>query len=603
MRFSVFLGLGMFAATSIVTATSLPGYQQQFILQYADAKSAEASRLVLRPLPRRYTLAFSARWDDTNPKGHTNTLNIMAKHGAKGTFFLTHYDFSGFVEQAKAKGCSIGLHTLSHPWLPALCPNVQFRQYMRNRVELEIGSQTPVVTQVLPFCAYSSPVPYTQTDLGKVLSAVGVIGAPEVHYPNFARRVGISEKEIALSRILQPGDQNIDRKKFDASFAAVLKNADSMKAHPSLSIAMHSWHTPAGLVELEKIFASRAGNPDWWYCNQNEYAAYRYDFHHANPSRKVEGNRVCWTVTRTRPENAGAQLSLWFETAGPQPVKAEGANLKDGLVELPSDSAYPLPAVYDLAKTDGRCPRIAFLRLKLTRREATRWELEIQNDSGKKLDDLITTFYFPPQWKLPAIHVASPSTSEKNLSIAARQPEAASSHPRFARGREYYVAALNFSCDGKRYRVYAELLAQTPPHPVTTLADHARIFCPIPLNADLTELSKPGTALKFTGAEEYPTVQNLNLALGYINDNSAAPKKWAEKKEKHFPFAAIMDFQSDVETIREITCNSKTMWCNGVKLPQPSQKFVWQIPVRKGNNRLTVAGTLGNAELFVVPNF
>ena len=66
-------------------------------------------------------------------------------------------------------------------------------------------------------------------------------------------------------------------------------------------MAMHSWHTPEGLINLDCAYAMVANNPEWWYCNQNEYGAYRYETQNTSIAKKVDGKNAEFTVTRMEP--------------------------------------------------------------------------------------------------------------------------------------------------------------------------------------------------------------------------------------------------------------------------------------------------------------
>ena len=80
-----------------------------------------------------------------------------------------------------------------------------------------------------------------------------------------------------------------------------LGNEKALAIQPSVSMAMHSWHTPEGLINLDCAYAMVANNPEWWYCNQNEYGAYRYETQNTSIAKKVDGKNAEFTVTRMEP--------------------------------------------------------------------------------------------------------------------------------------------------------------------------------------------------------------------------------------------------------------------------------------------------------------
>ena len=70
-----------------------------------------------------------------------------------------------------------------------------------------------------------------------------------------------------------------DGRPIDDAFATFLRNKSIKKANPNISFDMHVWYrTPEAWRNFEAQLDKYGRNPKWWYCNQNEYAAYRYQF-------------------------------------------------------------------------------------------------------------------------------------------------------------------------------------------------------------------------------------------------------------------------------------------------------------------------------------
>ena len=147
---------------------------------------------------------------------------------------------------------------------------------------------------------------------------------------------------------------------------------------------MHSWHTKEGLVNLDKAYARLANNPEWWYCNQNEYGAYRYEAQNVSVTKKVRGKQAEFTVTRMQPIELGARVPLWFSIEKAKAVGVSGAKLHGNSVELPHDDAQTLPAVFGRTDANGKSREIPFVSLILKHSAPKTWDAVL-----KTLDDLL----------------------------------------------------------------------------------------------------------------------------------------------------------------------------------------------------------------------
>ncbi len=437
-------------------------YEQQVEVTFPDAGAAAAAQLQPRPLPRRYTLHFSARWDDSTA-GHARTNAVQARHGIKGTFFFNaaNDDHVKLAQDILAAGSTIGLHTDNHPNLSTLCPSRQFYEFMHNRMVLESRINASVVTQALPGCVYTSPQPYTQHDIGRILQAVGVIGTPEVYYPTFGRNLAYPEKALAESFPLRPGDREINVASFKQSFAKILQNRDAMSAHPSVAVGIHSWHTAQGIKDLETLYRDNAHNPDWWYANHNDYGAYRYEALNTRISKRVAGNRAVFTITRFRPEELGANVPLWLEVTGAKPSAVAQAALHDDLIELPHATSVGLPDLYDAVNADGRSAKFPSLSAALTQPAPQQWSFTVTNTGTETLQDLQATFFFPPQWPKLTIRSDKASLAPGAAAVFTAEQAEPNRALRFQLDRAYYAARLDFNVNGRRGRLYADLF--TPP--------------------------------------------------------------------------------------------------------------------------------------------
>ena len=367
------LGVVFCTAAALAAPADFPGmrsYVQTVKVRYATGAEAEKSELRPMALPNWYKIAFSGRWDD-NSLNHYRTHAAMTDHRIKGTFYLTNPGRvrrlgPEFCRKLLEKGCSLGIHTLSHPFLPTLNPNEQFYEIMHLRAIREPDSDSMFSTMVYPYCRFGSNFePEIILDLGRAMRNTGVIGAPTVRYNKQEQAFGYPAGTLAESFLLRPGDRDPNPEIFHKQLSSALKNSSALEKNPCISISMHSWHTAEGLKTLRKLLQEVADCPDWWYCNQNEYAAYRFEFHQTKVTKKVEGNVAVYTIERYEPATLGAAPALWFSLSGVKPQAVEGAVLKAAAgrlaLEVPHDSAYRLPETISLLKEDGSFDKFPYL--------------------------------------------------------------------------------------------------------------------------------------------------------------------------------------------------------------------------------------------------
>ena len=89
MKFTALTLAAVFATVSVFAENPLGfrEYQQKFTLSFPSEQDAQKAELKAKPLPADYKLAYSSRWDDSEPK-HLDTHEVMVRNNIKGTFFL-----------------------------------------------------------------------------------------------------------------------------------------------------------------------------------------------------------------------------------------------------------------------------------------------------------------------------------------------------------------------------------------------------------------------------------------------------------------------------------------------------------------------------------
>ncbi|MBQ7651927.1 MAG: hypothetical protein IJS15_13265 [Victivallales bacterium] len=569
-------------------------YRQRFELEFQRAEEASAAKIVVQGLPASYKLAFSSRWDDT-AAGHLRTHKVMLDHKVPGTFFLFHF-FKPWETPAQQRqycqellqgGCSIGLHTYTHPLLTVTDSFEQFREYMYNRIQLESISQSPVNSQVLPFCNWWAPDEIVPKSIGQAFRAAGVISSPDIFWPSGDAPMGYPKGTLAISKPLTPGDRKPDLAKLEEQLAQILQNTNGIAQNPSLSMAMHSWHTePEGLEALHQAYERVADNPEWWYCNQNEYGAYRYEALNASVKTAVDGKVVTVTVQRMVPYELGARVPLWFTVEGAAPKSAAGAILHDSKVELPHDERQVLPAVYGRMEKDGKSSDIPFATLRLEHTNVQAWAATLWTTDGKPVEKLAFIFRFPPAWERETIRVNvkdAVRTYTAKVTQANRREEFY-----FQYGRPYYAVQADFVRDGVRYRLWADL-QENAQEGLPLRASEAARFYQVAKDADFAALSQPGADLAALGAvlmEKFSVPRTQASAPGVLCPPSADAKNWPKEAEA---CASVLEFSPKVAepiVLRSGTLRKAQLWLNG-KLVKPKEDE-YTLAVIPGVNRIAI---------------
>ncbi len=565
-------------------------YKQKFTLTFPTEQDAKNAVLKAKPLPADYKIAFSSRWDDSTPS-HLKTHNIMLKHKIKGTFFLGNNDWvlknhPNYLSELLKGGCTFGAHTLTHPQLPGQNAYEHFREYMLNRIKIETQSQSPVNSQAIPFCNWWNQDSKIPQSIGWAMRASGIISSPDVLYPNRENEIGYPKKSLAQSKFFAPGDRNPDLEKMEKMLKNALNDKKSLAIQPSITYGIHSWHTPEGLVNLDKAYARLANNPEWWYCNQNEYGAYRYEALNTSVEKKVNGKNAEFTVTRIMPFELGADVPLWFAVDNAKPSAVSGAKLHGTSVEIAHDKSHFLPSVFGYAGKDGICKEIPFATLVLTHPKELMWFAKFKTLDGKPVEQLAFTFRFPSPYDVENRRqdVSSPA---KDVTAQASIHTKNKTELYYKYGRPYYVIQADFIRDGKRYRLYADLHEKEAANLPMTMNDAARYFIS-PESPELAKLSAASAKPSELGLTEVVLPKRPNVGTGIIYPGHMNKKNWKDKAE----YLAVIDFKplkagkiTITSTVGQLWKKSE-LWLNGSKIEFKQNKA--EITLVDGINRFVL---------------
>ncbi|MCQ2403880.1 MAG: polysaccharide deacetylase family protein [Lentisphaeria bacterium] len=585
MKNRLFTMTATVACAALVNANplGLRSYEQRFTMTFATQEEARAAKVALMPLPDGCELAFSARWDDTTV-AHRRTHEVMKRNDIKGTFFENSPRW--FKEDEREEhyrilregGCSFGVHTMTHPFMNLRDANTIFWEYMRSRVLVETGTHSQATTTVMPYTRWNNSADaQTALDIGRAIQATGLIGSPDVFCPYGEAELGLAKNTLAMGFLLRPGDTDPDYDLAQTQLSGYLENP-VLKDNPDISMSMHSWHTDDGLVTLDRIFASMAHNPKWWYCNQNEYAAYRYEFRHDQVEKFVQGNTATFVVTRVSPAELGASVPLSLQLTGAAPTALSGIEKTGDFYRLPHAAEFGCPVVFGLADEDGKCTEIPGVTAKLAHAEKGVWTLTLEN-SGAALENVDVIFRFGPAWEHLTLRGHQNTVADGAVFTAVQE------HRREGKGYQwgapYYVAQIDFVQDGVHKRLYAEL--QESAEPIVRTAcprDLARAWDATNV-ADFAKLSVAGAALPAQPEQKV------------FRDGYRPDVMWiaaGEPGDAWSSFTAyVLDFQTANDATKALLCFSvpKEVWLNG-RLLDLKQKEALEVDLQPGVNRVVL---------------
>src|SRR5271157_1795400 len=423
-----------FLAASVLSASppgdalgpaSMEPYSQTILVTFKSGEAARRARLHIAPLYHDLRAAFSTRMDDST-LNDLRAAEVMGTFGQKGTFYLNDprswYQDSpetGIVMPSNpaeviprrllANGNSIGGHTLAHEMLPALSKNAAFREIMGVRVTLETRVATPLNSFVYPFVDFESAMRggADRADLEEMLRRSGFYQLAEHRY-NTDWDSGLQDG------IFVTLDNDSGGGRYTES---VLTETRGEADRPLFLVTMHAWVRAwgaPGFPKLAAIYGRWSNREDWWYCNQNQYAAYRYQALHSRLVTIVEGSTLKAVLRRPSPLDLNDWTPLTFKVDGvsrDDAVSVSSALADTKALTLGEAFAFdlfhdrgkgPVEAYAETAVTDGQ-PRgpaggVEGLQAVLQRKEGM-LALLLHNGGTQNLRDIRIVFRLPLRWQ------------------------------------------------------------------------------------------------------------------------------------------------------------------------------------------------------------
>lgn len=485
-------------------------FQDELKLEFHSPEAARKAELTTAPLYGDKKLAVSARWDD-NSGAHVAMAERMRDAGWKGTFYLNKLDEKyrlAVLPKLLDNGCGIGSHSMTHPMLPALNPNDMFQEVLENRIRLEAAADRPVLSFVTPGGSMSLWIPGDQLTtplLGEALRRGGFIGGPDFGPP---RSYGLPSQAWQGGRVIQPGDSATEER-FDTVMNDALAKERAERTLLPITVGVHTQQiTPKALDVYRDKYRQYGGTPDWWYCEFNEYAAYRYRALHAKiEALEPEGAARAFRVSMIRPREFSTTLPLTFRCSEaikaashggrPLTISPDGHcfdwNGKDG----PAAKIDVVENNPESAEFPGIKAALAFAK------DANRLTLTLENNSARELSDLTVVFHLPMLWKngdarfrLEKLPMSGKKTFACDLGEINPEPE-------FREGVLFFAARVDFRLARQNGRLYAVTRSEQKYSPGDTPRDKALLLGPLPederLVASLQALSLPEKKLEDVG--------------------------------------------------------------------------------------------------------
>lgn len=440
-------------------------------VECSSPQEAEKADLKILPLPPGKNVAFSCRWDDTNPR-HPLMKRLMTKYGYKGTFYLAGLSRKNYKEEVLPEllkdGCSIGNHTLHHLYLPLFTPNGIHYEILGARILHESVSDRPENAFVFPFGKISWPfLPDSEQIISTCLRRAGILGGPDLATHRLDQLPG-NEFYSPEGKMILPGDRNTKTEKFDSDVKRHLPPPGET-AH--LVLGIHVWHSDEDLRRLGESLKKYADRPDWWYCNENEFLAYaRMRCHARIEGKKVEGNDAVFTIALPFPEDLGCSIPLWAECAGKV---------------FPVEHTRKIPQSIDAVEGPGNSVKFPGLQAQLSLEKPNRIRLSIVN-SGEALEDARITLRLPPVFRQETIVLQEPKIEGNYTKEWALELDPSVSPA----GKQLTASQIDFTRNGTRGRLWVSCL-QKNPHPADEILS-VRCSTKKFTETEMEALSRPG---------------------------------------------------------------------------------------------------------------
>jgi len=443
----------------------MEAYTQRVTITLASEEAARRAQVRPAPLLGDKEWAVTCRWDDLI-KDDLKMRDVMEAHGYRGNFYLNapRKGFGAEMGRALLKGGNrIGGHSMTHPYLPYLNRNRLFWEVAAVRAQWEALTDSPICSFAFPFVAFRNRIEgdLVHHDIAAALLRAGYYHAPIGHLNNWFNT------GLLVTPLLPSDGAPIDEKA-----KQYLADPEHARVHPVMSFSMHVWYdTDEKWAKFEEQLDAYGRRPEWWYCNQNEYAAYRYQFEHTRVKAQVDGRRLMLELQRPvlRELNDAVPLTFLIEGVAPEAVAEVGCETAQvdvlapaqggALFNLHHDRSQALPVAIGLIENPDNhaepletdvADEFPDLRALLAWKDE-RLQVVLDN-GGEPLEDVVITYRLPLAWT-PGVerrHVGTVSGPHRDVLT----PVLARPDDKYTSGAPYFAAQVDFVRGGTPGRLH-----------------------------------------------------------------------------------------------------------------------------------------------------
>lgn len=584
------------AAMAAANPLEFPSYEQLVEVEFATPEAAAAAVCEIAPLPGDASVAFSCRWDDSNP-AHIAKGEMMNRAGVKGNFYFcgpgNAFTATG-PKKLMTMGHAIGNHTVNHPSMMTLSPNAAFWNIATNRIALEVNTQHTITSYVSPFGWQQSPLdPEQARTVAACLVADGHFVSQDRDQPwsKLPSRTWMWTNRFAAD------DRNPQREAFVKGFRAMYAQAKMNRDVPRVTLGTHSWCDEQGNARQESWLKEFFFPEGAVQVNDWQYGAYRYQYFHGGVKKvSVSENRAVFAMTRYAAAYVGDDiaLSLKFSSA-PVKVALRGRALtagERGTWTLPQDETMALmPKI-----TDGS----EALTVMPDEKNAT-LTLAFVNTGTEMVKDVYFAAVLPPKWSERRLTASCPGlkpgeTFRKIFGMGEiRRAD-------YAYGRAFYPVSVDYMAAGRPHRVWKSVETAEVEMPASAPYRAAKVWGPGPAatlaDVDWTKVSVAGVELpdaanwkspKNDRGDSLSTAVTFPIRIGRGKEGRALGDLINSGDHARY---IVYDFEADSDGVCKLRFNARPkhrspfVCVNGVKSPFTGDGQ--EIAVRKGRNRLVI---------------
>jgi len=568
LRLSILLTATLFwSACRCERAPAIDGgqideYTQHIAIKFRDPESARLAVVKIAPLFNDHKRAVSCRWDDNWTSDNEATRDLMEEYGICGTWYLNDREFSpenkpaDYLPVAKRLlrgGNSVGGHSLTHPFLTYFHNNRMFAEMSGVRIVWESALDKPVSSYAYSFIDLR-PEPEGKAVLQRSLDTLQRAGYHHVaEYINFFDDIDVVHE---VSPIMPPENNSFDVFKEAVEWA--YHDERLTQLFPMITNSMHAWYgtsrLPYGYDELRKRLEVLSALDDVWHCNQNQYAAYRRQFRHAN-LREVDRSGCTLNLCLTRPSllDLNDAMPLTLSIAGVERDAIETVDCADTQVDMSNrrrddghlfhlghsrDQALPLKishlanptnaSSWERLPTDPDFPNLSgAIYVNEGHVNEGQINLRLACDDRHSLSDVRVVWRVPIGWSVDTVIERPESLDGNPLTLS--QPLIAVGEQDNRWGQTPFAAQVDFRMNGKPGRIHFTCQTNGEKPDDSLPLDGFALLGPIPNDQWNTagfveKVQKEGSCELWRSAGDAEWKWRIDSQDGYINQDWLNPE-------------------------------------------------------------------------------